>query len=101
MNTPEHFRSAACYFRPVDDLREVGRADLLFALRHQHQITGGFLPAPRMAWSAARKAASGPFWFTAPRPTITFPRPGLSTSAASHGGEDHSAGSTCFTSYMK
>jgi len=25
----------------------------------------------------------------------------LSTSAASQGGDDHSAGSTCFTSYMK
>ena len=65
------------------------------------RFTGSFRPAPRMAWRAARNAASGPFWFTAPRPTRTFPRPGLSTSAASNGGDDHSAGSTCFTSYMK
>src|SRR5712691_7494242 len=54
-----------------------------------------------MAWSAARNAASGPFWFTAPRPTSTFPSPCFSTSAPSQGGEDHSAGSACFTSYMK
>src|SRR5713101_7237643 len=65
------------------------------------RFTGSFRPAPRMAWSAARNAASGPFWFTAPRPTTTFPSPGFSTSAASQGGEDHSDGFTCFTSYMK
>ena len=50
---------------------------------------------------AARKVACGPFWFTAPRPTITLPNPGLSTMRASSGGEDHSAGSYCLTSYMK
>src|SRR6266851_513246 len=65
------------------------------------RLTGGFRPAPRSAWSAARKVASGPFWFTAPRPTTTLPNPGLSTRRASHGGDDHSRGSTCFTSYMK
>ena len=65
------------------------------------RFTGTFLPAPRIACSAARKTASGPFWFTAPRPISTFPNPGLSTMAASQGGDDHSAGSTCFTSYMK
>ena len=65
------------------------------------RLTGSFWPAPRIAWSVARNAASGPFWLTAPRPTTTLPKPGLSTSAASHGGEDHSAGSACFTSYMK
>ena len=54
-----------------------------------------------IAWSAARNVASGPFWFTAPRPITTLPSPCLSTSAASHGGDDHSAGSTCLTSYMK
>jgi hypothetical protein len=54
-----------------------------------------------MAWSAASRAAWGPFWFTAPRPMITLPSPGLSTIAASNGGDDHSAGSACFTSYMK
>src|SRR5437588_2653643 len=54
-----------------------------------------------MACSAARNDASGPFWFTAPRPTTHLPSPGLSTSAASNGGDDHSLGSACFTSYMK
>src|SRR5438270_635398 len=58
------------------------------------RLTGGLRPAPRSAWSAARKVASGPFWFTAPRPTITLPKPGLSTSRASHGGEarEHQGG---------
>ena len=65
------------------------------------RFTGSFRPAPRIAWSAARRADSGPFWLTAPRPTTTFPKPGFSTIRASNGGEDHSAGSACFTSYMK
>ncbi len=65
------------------------------------RFTGSLRPAPRMACRAARNAASGPFWFTAPRPTSTVPTPGFSTSDAAHGGEDHSVGSTCFTSYMK
>src|SRR5207302_2035730 len=51
------------------------------------RLTGGLRPAPRSAWSAARKVASGPFWFTAPRPTTTLPKPGLSTSRASLGGD--------------
>ncbi len=65
------------------------------------RFTGSFRPAPRIAWSAARKAASGPFWFTEPRPISTLPVPGLSTRSAAQGGDDHSDGSTCFTSYMK
>ena len=36
-------------------------------------LTGGLRPAARSACSAARKVASGPFWFTAPRPIITLP----------------------------
>ena len=58
----------------------------------EHKFTGSLRPAPRMACSAARNVASGPFWLTAPRPTTTLPKPGLSTSAASHGGDDHSDG---------
>ena len=34
-------------------------------------------------------------------PISTRPKPGMSTSCASQGGELHSAGSACFTSYMK
>ena len=40
-------------------------------------MTGSFRPAPRMAWSAARNAASGPFWFTAPRPIDHLAEAGL------------------------
>ena len=65
------------------------------------RLTGIVRPAARMAWRAARNADSGPFWLTAPRPIITVPTPGLSTSRASSGGELHSAGSNCLTSYMK
>ena len=65
------------------------------------RFTGGFCPAPRIAWSAASMAASGPFWFTAPRPITTLPKPGLSTISAANGACDHSAGSACFTSDMK
>ena len=66
------------------------------------RFTGSFTPAPLNAWSAARNADSGPFWFTAPRPTRTLPKPGLSMILASNGGAVfHSAGSACFTSYMK
>src|SRR5437899_8581775 len=36
------------------------------------KLSGGLRPAPRMACSAARNVASGPFWFTAPRPTSTL-----------------------------
>ena len=58
-----------------------------------------------MALSANLEKAGHPakriIWFTAPRPIITFPSAGLSTILASVGGDDHSAGSNCFTSYMK
>ena len=37
------------------------------------RFTGGVRPAARNACSAARKQASGPFWFTAPRPMMTRP----------------------------
>ena len=56
------------------------------------RFTGSFLPAPRIACSAASNAACGPFWLTAPRPIITLPTPGLSTMRASSGGDDHSGG---------
>ena len=45
------------------------------------KLTGSLRPAPRMACSAARNVASGPFWFTAPRPTTTLPKPGLIDNA--------------------
>ena len=64
-------------------------------------LTGDFPPAAFSACNAARKVASGPFWFTAPRPIITLPNGARSTIFASKGGEDHSVGSNCLTSYMK
>ena len=63
-------------------------------------LTGSLRPVALSAWSADRKAFSGPFWLTAPRPMIALPS-GRSTSRPSSGGDDHSAGSNCFTSYMK
>ena len=65
------------------------------------RFTGSFRPAALNACSAARNAICGPFVFVAPRPTITCPTPGRSTIRPSSGGELHSAGSYCFTSYMK
>ena len=65
------------------------------------RFTGSFLPLVLNATSAARKAFSGPFWFTAPRPMMTVPRPGFSTRRPSSGGELHSSGTNCLTSYMK
>ena len=64
-------------------------------------LTGGLRPAALSACSAARNVASGPFWLTAPRPIITLPKAALSTMAAASGGEVHSDGSNCLTSYMK
>ena len=64
-------------------------------------FTGSFWPAPLKACRAARKVASGPFWLVAPRPIRALPTPGLSTTRASSGGDIHSDGSNCFTSYMK
>ena len=101
ITTPSHFLSAASTFGWVTIWRKFGLPISSSPSQTSTMLTGDFLPAARIACSAARKVASGPFWFTAPRPTITFPKPGLSMIRASSGGEDHSAGSNCFTSYMK
>ena len=65
------------------------------------RLTGSFTPAFLNPCSAVRKAISGPFWFTAPRPTSIVPSSPRGTILPSSGGDDHSAGSKCFTSYMK
>ena len=65
------------------------------------RFTGSFSRAALNARSAARSAVCGPLVFVAPRPTMILPTPGLSTMRPSSGGELHSAGSYCFTSYMK
>ena len=64
------------------------------------RLTGSLTPAVLNALTAVRKAISGPFWLTAPRPTIALFSPGRSTIRASSGGEVHWPGRTCLTSYM-
>ena len=55
------FFKARQNFRPVDDLGEMRRADFFFAFSYQNKLTGSLRPAPRMACSAARNVACGPF----------------------------------------
>ena len=45
-----------------------------------------------MAWSAARNAASGPFWFTAPRPMKPCRNPACRRAPPPRAASDHSAG---------
>ena len=102
MKTPVQRVSAALTSGPPHDLPEVRRADLLLALGDQHEVDGQ-LPAraaDRVQRGQERRLA-GPSGSRRRGPSATLPKPGLSTSAASQGGDDHSAGSTCFTSYMK
>ena len=44
-----------------DDLRKMGRTDLLFAFRHKGKIHRQFFSCSIIACNAARKADSGPF----------------------------------------
>jgi hypothetical protein len=101
MKTPLHFESACATSGRRTICGKWGEPISSSPSATKTRFTGSFRPAPLYAWSAARKAASGPFWFTAPRPMTTLPSPVFSTIAASNGGEDHSEGSTCLTSYMK
>ena len=70
MKTPTVFASAARTSGSSHDLCEIGGGDLLLAFRNQHQIHGQFASAAWNAFTAARKAISGPFWLLAPRPII-------------------------------
>ncbi len=101
MKSPEHFPSALTTSGCRTISGKCGEPISSSPSATSTRFTGGLRPAPRYAWSAARRADSGPFWLTAPRPMTTLPNPSFSTIAASNGGEDHSAGSACFTSYMK
>ena len=49
--------------------------------------------SPPLEGRLVDRPGEGPFWLTAPRPTITLPSPGRSTIRPSSGGDDHSAGS--------
>ena len=93
MKTPRSASSAAVHLRPLHDLLEVRRADLLLALGHQHEVDRQL--AARAADGVQRGEERGL------RPLLVdgaaahrrpCRSPGLSTSAASHGGDDHSAG---------
>ena len=99
--TPTHLRSAASTSGLKTICGKFGEPISSSPSQTSTRLTGSFWPAALNACSAARHATCGPFGFVAPRPTITLPTPGLSTSRASSGGELHSAGSNCLTSYMK
>ena len=101
MKIPEHLPSACSTSGERTTWAKCGEPISSSPSATSTRFTGSLRPAPWMACSAARNAPSGPFWFTAPRPTMHLPKPGLSTRRASKGGELHSRGSTCLTSYMK
>ena len=101
MNTPVHFfkrgsTSGRCTIW--------GNVASRFPLRLRRRTQGS--PEAffrRLEWHGARRGTSLPDPSDLRRRDrpLTCPSPGLSTSAASNGGDDHSAGSACFTSYMK
>jgi len=97
---PMHLRSAASTSGVKTTWRKFGDAISSSPSATSTRFTGSFTPASLNACSAARHAISGPFEFVVPRPTMIFPTPGLSTIRASSGGELHSAGSNCLTSYI-
>ena len=98
---PTDFRSAASTSGLKTISRKLGEPISSSPSHTSTRLTGSFFPAAWNAWSAARNAIWGPLVLVAPRPTITLPKPGLSTSRPSSGGELHSEGSNCLTSYMK
>ena len=101
MNTPSVFASAAIGAGARTTCRKCGEPISSSPSATSTRFTGSLRPAALNACSAARNADCGPFWLVAPRPITTLPSPGISTRRASHGGDDHSAGFACFTSYMK
>ena len=75
--------------RPADDLRrKCGEPISSSPSATRTRLTGELHARPReRRGGAARNADSGPFWLTAPRPIDDLAEPGLSTIAASKGGE--------------
>jgi hypothetical protein len=88
MNTPMRALQARhARWGVLHDLVEVRAADLFLAFADQERCSPAAGGRRRAAHAVPpRNAISGPFWFTAPRPTMTRPR-SLSTSRASSGGE--------------
>ena len=101
MNTPTHFRERRLHFRLVHDLPDVRRTNFLFAFRHHHQVHRHLFARAldRMQRREKRRFRSLLIHRAATDDRLSSP--GLSTSAASSGGDVHSLGSNCFTSYMK
>ena len=101
MKTPTHVLSAAMTSGFSTTSPKCGEPISSSPSQTSTRLTGSFLPADLNAMSALRKAFSGPFWLTAPRPMQIVPSPSFGTRRASSGGELHSSGTNCFTSYMK
>ena len=102
MNTPTHFLQRRLHFRTPDELRDVRRTDLLFAFRHHHQIHRHLLAraADRMQRREERRFRSFLVHRAAADDRLAQ-APACRRAALPVGGEVHSAGSNCFTSYMK
>ena len=78
MKTPPCTSSAACDLRLA--ARPAGSAASRSPPRPPRRARGSraaCVPRRGCACSAARNAACGPFWLTAPRPISTLPKPGL------------------------
>ena len=101
MKTPMHFAQRGLHLGPAHDLAEVRRADLLLAFGDQHQVHRQ-LPAGA-ADGVQRGEERGLRTLLVHRAAADhdLAEAGLVDERASNGGEDHSAGSTCLTSYMK
>jgi len=101
MNTPAHFFSSASTSGFMTTSPKCGEPISSSPSHTSTRFTGSFVPAALNAMSALRNEFSGPFWLTAPRPMHTVPSPAFCTSRPSSGGELHSSGTNCLTSYMK
>src|SRR5207244_3464471 len=72
ITTPTVFLSAAMTSGFVTTCLKCGEPISSSPSTTRTMFTGTFLPAPLIACSAARNAASGPFWLTAPRPSAAM-----------------------------
>src|SRR4029077_1340263 len=85
----------------MHDLREMRRADFFFAFGDEYEIYRELAACAANGVKGGEESGFRTFLINGAAADDDLAEPGLSTSAASHGGEDHSAGSTCLTSYMK
>ena len=101
MNTPTVLDSAACTLGERTNWLMCAEPISSSPSATSTRFTGSFVGGLERVQRGQEGRSRGPFWFTAPRPIITLPTLGLSTMRPSSGGELHSAGSYCLTSYMK